>query len=613
MTTCSLRFEGISSFSREANPESVDPPGAAQSRSVPPFEKPCQVNSSEYLRWAVVARESAFDQLKLDLQGPHLLTRTPRNKVRQILGESDVVLVELEQSGPGFDFRTAAEHGLPVPFLLRSDTEGQYIGVCRFGLHKRIFDALNSAGEWWELRAGRSRPYEVFRKLLNRVSDGIAELDSTDRIRWVNTPLKQALPDVKWEGARLQDVINKEDQHRLRALRAQHATGVVVPFAVHLPHGEQVELDPSPWFDEQGELVGTSLLFRSVRNTAEQESRANELFCMYSLATSLGQAATVEEALRTALDRTTELLNLPTGGVILDYQSFQITHEVQKDGEMPESLSEHFRRLVRTFPASKKALVEREVSRDSLLNEFNLHGYAVVPIEIGEERSGGIWLAADEKGRFARETVSLLISIVNQLSVIVENLAYTQAQLTAELEKKRFYKDALCAVTQGKLTLCERDELEETWKNAGDDKGKVQITETKDVPTCRRFVESALADEGLTEEKIQDAALCATEAVGNVVKHADSGSLAVRTTEQTVTIRIADQGPGIDFAHLPNAVLNAGFSTAPSLGMGYSILLEMMDHVHLSTDHRGTLLLLEIQKQEADPLDAFAHLLEGDF
>ena len=126
-------------------------------------------------------------------------------------------------------------------------------------------------------------------------------------------------------------------------------------------------------------------------------------------------------------------------------------------------------------------------------------------------------------------------------------------------------------------------------------------------------MEDALGDQGLTEEKVQDAALCATEAVGNVVKHADRGSLAVRTTEQTVTIRIDDQGPGIDFAHLPNAVLNAGFSTAPSLGMGYSILLEMMDHVHLSTDHTGTVLLLEIQKQEADPLDAFAHLLEGDF
>jgi anti-sigma regulatory factor (Ser/Thr protein kinase) len=565
------------------------------------------------ITWTVVARESAFDQLKLDLQGPHILTRTPRDKIRGVLGSSDVVLVELEQSGVGFDFKQAAQYGLPVPFLLRCDTEGQYIGVCRFGLHKTIFNALNSVGEWWELRAGRSRPYEVFRKLLNRVSDGIAELDSSDRIRWVNTPLKQALPDIKWAGAHLQDVVRDEDRHRLRAIRAQHATGVVVPFAVHLPNNEQVELDPSPWFDEQGELVGTSLLFRSVRNTEEQESRANELFCMYSLATSLGQATSVEEALSTALERTTELLNLPGGGVILDYDLFQISKFSLRNEEFPTVLKEHFRKIIQTFPTNKRALVERKVSQGSPLVDFGLQGFAAVPIEIGEHRAGGFWLLADEQGRFARETVSLLISIVNQLSVIVENLAYTQSRLTAELEKKRFYKDALCAVTRGKLSLCERSELEEAWANSGADKGVVQITETADVPKCRHFVEDALGDQGLTEEKVADAALCATEAVGNVVKHADRGSLAVRTTEQTVTIRIDDQGPGIDFAHLPNAVLNAGFSTAPSLGMGYSILLEMMDHVHLSTDHTGTVLLLEIQKQEADPLDAFAHLLEGDF
>ena len=567
----------------------------------------------ESITWTVVARESAFDQLKLELQGPHVLTRTPRDKIRSVLGTSDVVLVELEQSGHGFDFKQAAQYGLPVPFLLRCDTEGQYIGVCRFGLHKTIFNALNSVGEWWELRAGRSRPYEVFRKLLNRVSDGIAELDSNDRIRWVNTPLKQALPSLKWAGAHLQDVVREEDRHRLRAIRAQHATGVVVPFAVHLPNDEQVELDPSPWFDEQGDLVGTSLLFRSVRNTEEQESRANELFCMYSLATSLGQATSVEEALSTALERTTELLNLPGGGVILDYDLFQISKFSLRSEEFPAVLKEHFKKIIQTFPSNKRALVERKVSPGSPLIEFGLQGFAAVSIEIGEHRAGGFWLLADEQGRFARETVSLLISIVNQLSVIVENLAYTQSRLTAELEKKRFYKDALCAVTRGKLSLCERSELEDAWANAGANKGSVQITETADVPKCRHFVEDALGDQGLTEEKVADAALCATEAVGNVVKHADRGSLAVRTTDQTVTIRIDDQGPGIDFAHLPNAVLNAGFSTAPSLGMGYSILLEMMDHVHLSTDNTGTVLLLEIQKQEADPLDAFAHLLEGDF
>lgn len=561
----------------------------------------------------MVAKESAFDQLKLDLHGPHILTRTPRERLRQVMGEHDVVLLELELAGPGFDFRVAAENGLPVPFLLRSDTDGQYIGVCRFGLHKQVFKSMSSVGEWWELRAGRSRPYEVFRKMLNRVSDGIAELDSGDRIRWVNTTLKHALPLVQWEGARLQDIVEQSDEHRLHALRSQHASGVVVPFPVHLPNGEQVELDPNPWFDEQGELMGTSLLFRRVKNTAEQENRANELFCMYSLATALGQAATVEEAINSALRRTTELLNLPAGGALLEYNGFQICELFAPEREVPEKIKDHFVQTVRDFPTSKKALVEREISKDHALAGTGFHGYAVVPIEIGEQKVGGLWFLSDKKGEFARETVSLLISIVNHLSVIAENLAFTAAQLTAELEKRRFYKDALCAVTQGKLYLCEREELESAWNQAGQSKGEVEILATVDVPKSRHFVEKALTNVGLSDERIQDAALCSTEAVGNVVKHAERGVLSVRTTDETVTIRIADQGPGIDFAHLPNAVLKGGFSTAPSLGMGYSILLEMMDRVHLSTDNLGTVLLLEIRKKEPDPLDAFAHLLGGDF
>jgi anti-sigma regulatory factor (Ser/Thr protein kinase) len=561
----------------------------------------------------VASREATFDQLKVDLHDEHLVTRKPLEDIYGMFGESDVVLVEVDRASAAFDFELASSAGLPVPFLLRSVTEGQFLGVCRFGLHKRVFKVLSSIGQWWELRAGKGRPYEVMRKLLNRVSDGIAELDADDRVRWVNTSLMRALPSVEWEGARLENIVRADDQVRLRALREQHSEGIVVPFAVHLPNGEQADLDPSPWYDEHGKMQGTSLVFRQVHNTAEQESRANELFCLYSLATAIGQATSVHEALSVAIERATELLGLPAGGGSVRAGDGLITKEHAPGLEMPSAVREHFHALLTKFPQGKRAQVERVVDSESVLAQHGLNGYAVVPIESGEERVGLIWFLAQETGRFPRETISLLISMANQLSMTIENLLYAQARLAAEADKRTFYKDALCAVTRGKLVLCERDELEETWAICGADKGRVEITENADVPKARRFVEQALQDEGLSEEKIADAALCATEAVGNVVKHADRGAVAVRTTEATATIRIEDVGPGIDFAHLPNAVLAAGFSTAPSLGMGYSILLEMMDRVHLSTNTSGTVILLELQKQEADPLAAFAHLMVNDF
>lgn len=571
------------------------------------------MSSTESLRWTVAAREAVFDQLKVDLRDEHLVTRSPLEDVYAGFGQSDVVLVEVDRASAAFDFDNASAAGLPVPFLVRSNTEGQFLGVCRFGLHKRVFKVLSAIGQWWELRSGKGRPYEVMRKLLNRVSDGIAELDAEDRVRWVNTSLMRALPAVEWEGARLENIVRADDQVRLRALREQHSEGIVVPFAVHLPNGEQADLDPSPWYDEHGKLQGTSLVFRQVHNTAEQESRANELFCLYSLATAIGQATSVPEALAVAIERTTELLGLPAGGGTVHAGDGTVEKDYSPGLDMPGAVRDYFHALLAKFPRGKRAQVERVVDSESVLAKHGLNGYAVVPIEIGEERVGLIWFLAQETGRFPRETISLLISMANQLSMTIENLLYAQARLAAEADKRTFYKDALCAVTRGKLVLCERDELEQSWEACGQDKGQVEITENADVPKARRFVESALQNEDLSEEKIADAALCATEAVGNVVKHADRGTVAVRTTPTTATIRIEDVGPGIDFAHLPNAVLAAGFSTAPSLGMGYSILLEMMDRVHLSTNTSGTIILLEIQKQEADPLAAFAHLMINDF
>ena len=579
----------------------------------PGFPKGRRVSASESLRWTVASREAIFDQLKVDLHDEHLVTRKPLEDVYTMFGDSDVVLVEVDRASAAFNFEAASQAGLPVPFLLRSHTEGQFLGVCRFGIHKRVFKILTVLGHWWELRSGKGRPYEVMRKLLNRVSDGIAELDAEDRIRWVNTSLMRALPDVEWEGARLENIVRAEDQVRLRALREQHAEGIVVPFAVHLPNGEQADLDPSPWYDEHGKLQGTSLVFRQVHTTEEQESRANELFCLYSLATAIGQATTVEEALAVAIERTTELLNLPAGGGTVRAGDRVVSKDHSPGLDLPEAVREHFRVLETRFPRGKRAQVERVVDSESVLAQHGMNGYAVVPIETGEVRVGMLWFLAQETGRFPRETISLLISMANQLAMIIENLLYAQARLAAEADKRTFYKDALCAVTRGKLVLCEREELEEAWEACGTDKGRVEITENADVPKARRFVEQALAGEGLSDEKVADAALCTTEAVGNVVKHADRGAVAVRTTELTATIRIEDVGPGIDFAHLPNAVLAAGFSTAPSLGMGYSILLEMMDRVHLSTNSQGTMILLEIQKQEADPLAAFAHLMIHDF
>ena len=61
----------------------------------------------------------------------------------------------------------------------------------------------------------------------------------------------------------------------------------------------------------------------------------------------------------------------------------------------------------------------------------------------------------------------------------------------------------------------------------------------------------------------------------------------------TVRFSLEDHGPGIQFSELPRAILKRGYSTTVSMGLGYTLILEMMDGIYLCTDPRGTTLVMD--------------------
>ncbi|MGE5228599.1 MAG: ATP-binding protein, partial [Deltaproteobacteria bacterium] len=63
---------------------------------------------------------------------------------------------------------------------------------------------------------------------------------------------------------------------------------------------------------------------------------------------------------------------------------------------------------------------------------------------------------------------------------------------------------------------------------------------------------------------------------------------------ESLQVAITDEGPGIDFRTLPRATLVPGFSTAASLGMGFTIMLQLCERVLLSTRPGRTVVVLEI-------------------
>ncbi len=508
------------------------------------------------------------------------------------------------------------EAGLTVSYLFRPQHARAplYLGQARVGPHKWANRLLSETGQWWEVRESETALHERYRKLFNRLSDGYLEVDSEDVIRWGNAAARRAIGADDVEGMSLEQALDPEDARRLRTLRQQHLTGVVITFPARMAGGHTVEVDPSPRYDAEGIYQGASLVLRGVQAQAPDLERGRDLFTLYSVASVLTEANKLYDALQAVVLRILDLMGLNGGGVFLvgpNGLELRVIAGMELDRVALGGLAE----LAAGVRREQRARVLRELQPDDpvslSLGQAGVKSVAVVPLVHSGEQIGVLWVVARESRRLSREVVSLLISIAAQTASSVVNHRHVEARLEEEANRRKFYRDALQAVTRGKLIVCEHPEVDASWRGAGEDAGSQEIESTADVPRARDLVEAVLKANGYPEERCYDLALCTCEAAANVIKHADRGRVSVRLGEGLAFIRIEDMGPGIDFAHLPDAVLTAGYSTAPSLGMGYSMLLELADRVHLATGEGGTTVMLEVNQAQPDPLAAFSALLEG--
>ena len=161
---------------------------------------------------------------------------------------------------------------------------------------------------------------------------------------------------------------------------------------------------------------------------------------------------------------------------------------------------------------------------------------------------------------------------------------------------RQAYADVFCAVTNDKLVIMTPEELNGA---LGEPVGhELAVNEFKELQgirsTLRRVLRVTLQDLG----DVDSVVMAAGEAITNAVKHGASCSVQVHKIGQTTQILVSDHGPGIDFTDLPHATLAAGFSTKKSLGVGFSIMLDVCDRVLLSTGPLGTTVVLELGGRE---------------
>ena len=180
-------------------------------------------------------------------------------------------------------------------------------------------------------------------------------------------------------------------------------------------------------------------------------------------------------------------------------------------------------------------------------------------------------------------------SDVRQLTLLGQAMWQIVERKRAEDEKRRFYRETISGATGGKLDICDAGDVEQYTSRAS---LSIDVRQPSDLAEALRRVESACRGLGLKEESVWGFAIAIGEAITNALKHASGGRVYAGKSEEGIWAGVSDSGSGIDSLILPAAVLRRGFSTKPSMGLGYAIMLDVSDRLLLNTGPNGTTIIL---------------------
>lgn len=203
------------------------------------------------------------------------------------------------------------------------------------------------------------------------------------------------------------------------------------------------------------------------------------------------------------------------------------------------------------------------------------------------------WMASQSETRtgengHGRRLVGMIKDITERKRAEEALEAARRSLLEAEVEKKQFTREVLRAVTQGKLQLVELSEI----PDAGQLVAEFDLDKPSSYGELRRRIREIAEQVGMSRDHGEELVLAVGEAVTNSIKHAKEGRATLAIDKERLIARVSDTGPGIRPENLPATVLQAGFSTKVSLGMGYTLMLQLSDCIWLATGPEGTVVQL---------------------
>lgn len=185
---------------------------------------------------------------------------------------------------------------------------------------------------------------------------------------------------------------------------------------------------------------------------------------------------------------------------------------------------------------------------------------------------------------------------VDYLSMIARDITdrkiAEQRHMELEAHKLDFYRRTILAATEGKLMIGEREEITSL---AGEALARWEVNLPEDLAPIRYQIRDLALTTGMEETRIHSFVLVCGEAMTNALKHAGRGCASLHKRSNSLIIIVSDNGPGIEALSLPDVALTPGYSTAGTLGMGYTAMLNFADKVYLATGTSGTTVAVEMK------------------
>jgi PAS domain S-box-containing protein len=206
-----------------------------------------------------------------------------------------------------------------------------------------------------------------------------------------------------------------------------------------------LDIIASPVKDSQGNVTAVVELMRDVTDAREKELRNVEayqnLVALNRIATAVSQSLNLDTVLQSALEKTLEVMNRHTGGILLWNEEkqmlcYRVHHSLSSNFVQTVCLPPGEGIVGRVFQSGKPILVD-DISTDpriaypGLIATEGIRAFAAVPLRVKDKVLGVITIASHEVRKFSTEDIQFLESIASQIAIAVDN-----ARLHEEVQRK---------------------------------------------------------------------------------------------------------------------------------------------------------------------------------